>query len=98
MLRPESARSVEEATAAAHFELGQHLHRLFHTVDTVDHFWAPYRLQPDNWPYKRQAWSLVDPSQIALELYGSNWLTDVRKIGAKNRYPPHEMCEGQLIR
>ena len=36
----------------------------------------------------RQAWSLADPLQDHTEEYDSDWLTDVRKIGAENYYPP----------
>jgi len=44
-------------------------------------------LQPDNWTYKRQAWSLADPFQGPTELYDSCWVEDVKKIGAENYYP-----------
>lgn len=91
VLRRSRPRPIEEARAAAHFELGQHLHRLGRTADAVNHFRAAYRLQPDNWTYKRQAWSLVEPKQSVMELYGSDWLTDVTKIGAENYYPPLEI-------
>jgi tetratricopeptide (TPR) repeat protein len=86
-----SVREIPEATAAAHFELGQHLNRIGRTDDAVSHFREAHRLQPDNWTYKRQAWSLTDPLQGPTELYDSDWLTDVRKIGAENYYPPLEM-------
>jgi hypothetical protein len=41
-------RPVEEATAAAHFALGQHLHRADRREVAVGHFRAAYRLHPDN--------------------------------------------------
>jgi hypothetical protein len=91
VLRRSRPRPVAEATAAAHFELGQHLHRAGYTADAVGHFREAYRLHPDNWTYKRQAWSLAGPAQNVLDLYGSDWLTDVRKIGAENYYPRLEM-------
>jgi peroxiredoxin len=91
VLRRSRPRPLEEATAAAHFELGQHLHRLGSTEGAVRHFRDAYRLQPDNWTYKRQAWSLLEPHQTPLAVYGGDWLTDVRKIGAENYYPPLEM-------
>ena len=84
-------RPVAEATAAAHFELGQHLHRSGRSDDAIEHFRAAYRLQPDNWTYKRQAWSLLAPGQSPMDVYGSDWLTDVRKIGAENYYPRLEL-------
>jgi hypothetical protein len=91
VLRRSRPRPVEEATAAAHFELGQHLHRTDRPRHAVPHFQEAYRLQPDNWTYKRQAWVLLGPDQSPLEVYGSDWLTDVRKIGAENYYPALEM-------
>ena len=84
-------RPVEESFAAAHFELGQHLHRAGKTADGVRHWREAHRLQPDNWTYKRQAWSLADPTQGPTELYDGDWLSDVRKIGAENYYPPLRM-------
>ena len=91
VLRRSQPRGVEEARAAAHFELGQHLHLLGRAEDAVPHFREAYRLQPDNWTYKRQAWELLAPHQTPVEVYGTDWLTDVRKIGAENYYPPLEM-------
>jgi len=91
VVRRSRPRPVAEATAAAHFELGQHLHRSGRSDDAVEHFRAAYRLQPDNWTYKRQAWSLLAPGQSPMDVYGSDWLTDVRKIGAENYYPRLEL-------
>jgi len=91
VLRRSRPRPVEDALAAAHFELGQHLHRLGRTEDAVHHFREAYRLQPDNWTYKRQAWALLPPHQSPLAVYGGDWLTDVQKIGAENYYPPLKM-------
>jgi hypothetical protein len=81
-------RSHAEATAAAHFELGQHLVRTGRGEAAVKHFRAAHRLQPDNWTYKRQAWSLIDPTQGPTDVYEGDWLSDVRKIGPENYYPP----------
>jgi len=81
-------RSPDNARAAAHFELGQHLHRLGLHEAAVPHWRQAHRLQPDNWTYKRQAWSIEDPdSQHKTEAYDSNWLKDVQSIGAENYYP-----------
>ncbi len=92
-LRPEEvanrsrSRTLDEATAAAHFELAEHLVRAGRIDAAVKHFRAAHRLQPDNWTYKRQAWSLVDPSQGPTEVFEGDWLSDVRKIGPENYYP-----------
>jgi hypothetical protein len=88
-------RSVEDATAAAHFELGQHLFRAGREAAAVPHFKAAHRLQPDNWTYKRQAWSFVDPTQGPNDVYDGDWLTDVRRIGAENYYAPLDMEPGE---
>jgi hypothetical protein len=82
-------RPPEVAQAAAHFELGQHLHRSGAAGAAVEHFRQAHRLQPDNWTYKRQAWHLVAPgSQEANDVYDSCWIADVKAIGAENYYPP----------
>jgi hypothetical protein len=52
-------RPPEVARAAAHFELAQHLWRAEQRVEAIAQFRAAHRLQPDNWTYKRQAWSLI---------------------------------------
>jgi len=80
-------RPVEEATAAAHFELGQHLHRSGHVGAAIEHFRAASVLQPDNWTYKRQAWNLLAADQTSIDVYGTDWMTEVQKIGAENYYP-----------
>jgi hypothetical protein len=54
-------RSADAARAAAHFELAQHLHRRGDADAAVGHFRQAHRLQPENWTYKRQAWSLTGP-------------------------------------
>ncbi len=91
VVRRSRARSPEAARAAAHFELGQHLHRAGHAAAAVRHFREAHRLQPDNWTYRRQAWSFANRSQGPSPDYESNWLADVLKIGAENYYPPLEM-------
>ena len=52
-------RSITKSEGAAHFELGNHLWRNGQRDLALVHFNAANRLQPDNWTYKRQAWSLV---------------------------------------
>jgi hypothetical protein len=86
VVRRSGPRPFEVSLAAANFELGQHLHRTGHVEAARPYFRAAHRLQPENWTYKRQAWSMVDPLQGPTEHYDSDWLTDVRRIGAKNYY------------
>jgi hypothetical protein len=91
VIRRSRGRTVEQSTAAAHFELAQHLVRIGRHDQAVPHFRAAHRLQPENWTYKRQAWSMADPGQGPTALYDGDWLSDVRKIGAENYYPALEM-------
>ena len=85
------ARTPEMALAAANFELGQHLHRSGDTQAAVPYFREAHRLDPDNWTYKRQAWTFANPLQAPSKDYDSDWLSDVRRIGAENYYPPLDM-------
>lgn len=91
VVRRSGLRSPEVAQAAAHFELGQHLHRSGDPAAAVPHFREAHRLQPENWTYKRQAWTMVDPQQRPSAEYEGSWLADVRKIGAENYYPPLDL-------
>ncbi len=84
-------RPPEAAEAAAHFELGQHLHRLGFADDAVPHFREAHRLQPDNWTYKRQAWSFVDVLQRPTDVYEGDWAGDVEKFGPENYYPASDI-------
>lgn len=82
-------RPAEVARAAAAFELGQHLWRSGSADDAVPWFREAHRLQPENWTYKRQAWSFVDPIfQDPGDVYEGSWLDDVRAVGAENYYLP----------
>jgi len=91
VLRRSRPRPAEEALGAAHFELGQHLYRQGKTELAIPHFREAHRLQPDNWTYRRQAWSMANPLQGPTDLYEGDWLKDTRKIGAENYYPPLDM-------
>jgi hypothetical protein len=84
-------RPPEESRAAACFELGQHLHRTGRPADAVRWFREAHRLAPDNWTYKRQAWTFADPLQGPTAEYDSDWLSEVRKIGAESYYPALEL-------
>lgn len=84
-------RNADHATAAACFELGQHLHRTGHPDDAVRWFREAHRLQPENWTYKRQAWQFADPFQAPTDQYEGSWLDDVKKVGAENYYEPLDL-------
>jgi hypothetical protein len=57
-------RSAAASEAAAHFELAEHLWRVGRRELALAHFRASHRLQPHNWTYKRQAWSLVGQERV----------------------------------
>jgi hypothetical protein len=84
-------RPVEEAQGAAAFALGQHLLATGRAEVAVRWFRESHRLQPDNWTYRRQAWSLADPAQGPTEQYDGDWLSDVQRSGAENYYAPLEL-------
>ena len=84
-------RSHEEALAAAHFELGSHLLGGDRPEAAIPHFRAAHQLQPDNWTYKRQAWSLVRADQGPTDVYESDFLSEVRRVGPENFYRPLDM-------
>jgi Tetratricopeptide repeat len=94
-------RTAETACAAAHFELAQHLERQGHHDAAVEHFRASHRLAPDNWTYRRQAWS-IEPSPLPGPLarfwqgpmeaaesdwpYDGDWVSDIRRSGPETYY------------
>ena len=89
VVRRSRSRSDAEATAAAHFELGQHLHRAGQHDAAIPHWRQAHQLDPDNWTYKRNAWNFEDPGrQGRTPAYDSSWFEDIKKIGAENYYPP----------
>jgi len=52
-------RSLDQSEAAARFELGQRSWRAGDRDAAFAHWRETHRLDPNNWTYKRQAWSLV---------------------------------------
>jgi tetratricopeptide (TPR) repeat protein len=75
-------RPLDEATAAAHFALGQALHDLGDPDAAKRHFREAHRLYPTNWTYRRDAWSLTTPDE-----YGTSWVDEVKREGVENYYP-----------
>jgi hypothetical protein len=60
-------RSPDLSAGAAHFELANHLWRTGQRQAAIDHFNECHRLQPGNWTYKRQAWSLIGDERVGGE-------------------------------
>jgi tetratricopeptide (TPR) repeat protein len=85
-------RPRAEGEAAAHFALALAL-ALRDGGDAdraTEHFREAHRLQPENWTYKRQAWALAGADRD--RLYGTEWLTEVERMGGPERYyPPLEL-------
>jgi hypothetical protein len=96
-------RPMSASEGAAHFELANHLWREGRRDLAVAHFNECHRLQPDNWTYKRQAWSLVGSeavggefgrfAQAPLEGHEADWpftsdfQSDVLALGEGEYYP-----------
>jgi hypothetical protein len=96
-------RPIEVSEAAAHFELANHLWRAGERELAFAHFNASHRLQPENWTYKRQAWSTVsaerNDSEFARFIQGpgaddtepwpfdSDFRTDTSKLQEGEYYP-----------
>jgi hypothetical protein len=85
----------DEARAAACFELGQHLRGEVGDDAAVPWWREAHRLDPGNWTYKRQAWTLVttpdgsdenDLLQGPNDVYEGNWLDDVVAAGGGAAY------------
>ena len=96
VVRRSQPRDADGARAAACFELGEHLRRTV-SVDAATPWWREaHRLQPSNWTYKRQAWTLEtttpgEPSDLIqepTERYEGNWLDDLVAQGGLQNYTP----------
>lgn len=87
-------RPPEHAEAAAAFELAQHLWRNGDRDAAIEWFKQAHHLHPENWTYKRQAWTFAttkpgEPSDLIQgenDVYDGNWLDDVKAAGAENYY------------
>ncbi len=79
----------EVSRAAASFALGLVLHRRGRSERAAHWFRETMRLQPDNWTYRRQAWTLAGADRE--RLYATDWLTEVKRLGVESYYPPLEL-------
>lgn len=87
-------RSLDHARAAACFELGHHLLATEGHDAAVPWWREAHRLHPENWTYKRQAWTLVttegdaepDLMQPPNDVYEGSWLEDVVAGGGGEAY------------
>lgn len=89
-------RNTGAAKGQAHFELATYLEAQGDHLRAIHHFREAQRLAPDNWLYRRQAWSLEPgpnrfwqgptPDKPEAWPYVGDWLTDIRREGAENYY------------
>jgi len=89
VVRRSRPRPQGEATAAAHFALGQALYEAGATEDATAHFHEAHRLHPTNWTYRRDAWSLAGSARVSV--YGTGWAEEVKREGVENYYPRLEL-------
>jgi hypothetical protein len=83
-------RPADHSRAAACFELGRHAD-LCGAHDAAVAWWKQaHALFPDNWTYKRQAWTLEstpegadsDKAQEVQDTYGTSWSDEFLRVGA----------------
>jgi tetratricopeptide (TPR) repeat protein len=79
--------TAEDAQAAAHFGLGAYLYQQGHSADAIPHFKQAHALKPENWNYKRQAFSLGNPE----EDYGTTIQKEQQAPGAPPFRVPLDM-------
>jgi len=94
-------RTADAARGHAHFELATHLEISGEHDAAVEHFRRAHELVPENFAYRRQAWSLEPTVEGPFARfwqgpsagneadwpYAGDWLSDVREMGASNYYP-----------
>jgi hypothetical protein len=85
VVRRSRPRPIEEATAAAHFALAQHLSAAGERDLAIAQFKEAHRLHPTSWTYRRDAWAIAGPDHSSI--YGTTWLDDVKREGVENYYP-----------
>jgi len=87
-------RGADQSLAAANFEMGWHQYSLAGKDAAAPYWREAHRLDPQNWTFKRQAWTLEttapgqpsDLFQPPTEAYEGNWLDDVRALGGGENY------------
>lgn len=92
VIRRSRPRPVEHSRAAACFEIGRHLHEQGHGQAAIPWWKQAHRLFPDNWTYKRQAWTLAstpdgadsDKAQEVHDVYGTSWSEAFVQTGGAN--------------
>jgi hypothetical protein len=79
----------DDVAAAASFQLGTYLALHDKSADALVHFKRAHALRPENWTYKRQAWSLGDIERD----YGTTFQEALKDPAAGPFYPPLDLVE-----
>ena len=80
----------DDVAAAASFHLGTYLALQGHPDDALIAFKRAHALRPENWTYKRQAWSLGDIERD----YGTNFQEALKDPASGPFYPPVDLVKG----
>ncbi len=81
------ALDAEDVQAAADFHLGTYLAQQGHPEAALVHFKRAHALRPENWTYKRQAWSFGDMERD----YGTNFQEAMKDPASGPFYPPLDL-------
>jgi hypothetical protein len=87
-------RSADHSRAAACFELGHHAHSIGDHDAAIAWWKQAHALFPENWTYKRQAWTLEstpegadsDKAQEVQDVYGTSWSDEFLRMGGGAAY------------
>jgi len=87
-------RSADHSRAAACFELGHHAYSLGDRDAAITWWKEAHALFPENWTYKRQAWTLEstpegensDKAQEVQDTYGTSWTDEFLRMGGGPAY------------
>jgi len=82
--------AFDDVLAAAFFHLGAYLALHGRPADALVNFKKAHALRPENWTYKRQAWSLGDIERD----YGTTFMEAVKDPSAGPFYPPLDLEPG----
>ena len=79
----------DDVTAAAHFHLGTYLAQHGEAAEALVYFKRAHALRPENWTYKRQAWSFGDIERD----YGTTFQEAVKDPASGPFYPPLDLTD-----
>lgn len=79
----------DDVTAAAYFHLGTYLAQHGEAAEALVYFKRAHALRPENWTYKRQAWSFGDIERD----YGTTFQEAVKDPASGPFYPPLDLTD-----